>query len=425
MRDVVMPQMGESLSEGTVARWLKRVGDSVDTDEPLVEIATDKVDTEIPSPAKGVLDQVLVAEGQTVAIGAVLARIRDAEAREPVPEPDAETAASQGGHFQSSHEPILYKRSPEPADSSRQNRRSGPRLSPAVRGLIKKHAITHEELEEILAKGGSGHEGRINRSDIERYVATRDSRGATALAGGASPLPAALVYRPSPEDRLEPLGEVRKQIGENLLASRAMSAQVTSFTECNVHRLVRHIEEHGQEFEAHEGYRLTLTPFIADAVVRGLKQFPIFNASVVGDDIAFKRQVHLGIALALEQGLVVPVIRNADDLSFIGLARTLHHVTRRAIAGEIDPDSEVQASFTITAPGQFGGTMGTPMLIAPQVAIIALGSVSKKPVVVEDAIAVRPVMMIALSFDHRIIDGITAYQFIEWVRVHIEEFDLS
>lgn len=440
---VVMPQMGESLSEGTITKWHKKPGESVERDEPLFEITTDKVDTEVPAPVSGIVQQILVAEGETVAIGTVVAEIGGAAANRETPSASASEApkgaapsTSGGGHFRSSHEPETFQRKPPraatpPAGAPGAGERRR-QLSPAVISLAARHDIP---MDELLAIPGSGRGGRITKKDVERFLAEpREAAGGVATTSASEPAtPSALVetepperyrYRPEPSDEMVPMSAVRRQIAEHMLWSQRISAPVTSFAECDVHRIVRYRDEESAHFEEREGVPLTFLPFVAEVTVRALKRFPIFNASVVGDRVALKKHVHLGIAVALDEGLIAPVIHKADEMSFVGLARAIHERTERAKARALGPEEAQGASFTITTPGMFGGLMGTPMIAQPQVAILGLGTAQKKPVVIDDAIAIRPIMVLALTFDHRVIDGTTAFQFLERVRVDLETFEL-
>jgi 2-oxoglutarate dehydrogenase E2 component (dihydrolipoamide succinyltransferase) len=426
---VVMPQMGESLSEGTITKWLKKPGDKVERDEPLFEITTDKVDTEVPAPASGVLERILVNEGVTVAVGTTVAEIGEgASATAPM----APTAA--GGHFRSSHEPTTFQRRgapaapppPPPAGSTTGENRG--RLSPAVLSLAAESGIDIQELSKIP---GSGRGGRISRQDVERYLKERPARREAPTTAAPAPIrtgperpPEHYLYRPEPGDKLVPMSPMRKQIAEHMIWSQQISAQVTSFTECDMHRIVRYRDENRARFEEEEGVPLTFLPFVAESTVKALKEFPIFNASVVGDQIAFKKHIHLGVAVALEEGLIVPVVQNADEMNFVGLARAIHRLAEAARSRRLTPADVRGASFTITNPGMFGGLMGTPMIAQPQVAILGLGAVTKKPVVVDDAIAIRPIMVLALTFDHRVIDGATGFQFLERIRANLEAFEI-
>ena len=462
--EVVMPQMGESIAEGAITKWHKKPGETVERDEPLFEITTDKVDTEVPSPASGVLEQILVQEDETVAVGTVVGIVGDgktvaastpATTQKTAPQAEQSAVASAakegGGHFRSSHQPQTFQRrtkqetppppSPEPpkAPAATGGARHG-QLSPVVAALAAKNNLP---MEELLSIPGSGRDGRVTKKDVLGYLERRPAaapspppaviapRPAPAANAALSPAPGATatppaqyLYQPEPDDKLVPMSTMRQQIAEHMIASQQISAQVTSFTECDMHRIVRYRDEHRARFEETNGVPLTFLPFVADATVRALKEFPIFNSSVIGDQIAFKKHVHLGIAVALEQGLIVPVIRNADEMNFTGLARGIHTVAEKARTRGLLPADVHGATFTITNPGMFGGLTGTPMIAQPQVAILGLGAVQKKPVVVDDAIAIRPIMVLALTFDHRVIDGATGFQFLERIRVQLEQAEL-
>ncbi|HEY7699196.1 MAG TPA: dihydrolipoamide acetyltransferase family protein, partial [Vicinamibacteria bacterium] len=394
---VVMPQMGESLSEGTITKWLKKPGERVERDEPLFEITTDKVDTEVPAPASGILGRILVNEGVTVAVGTTVAEIGDG-APETASAEAAPAPAAGGGHFRSSHEPSTFQRrgapapAPPPPPATGENRG---RLSPAVLSLASESGL---DIQELLKIPGSGRGGRISRRDVERYLSARGARAPMAAAPMPAAPPAAIQsapagppahyrYQPEPGDKLVSMSPMRKQIAEHMIWSQQISAQVTSFSECDMHRIVRYRDESRARFEEEEGVPLTFLPFVAESTVKALKEFPIFNASVVGDQIAFKKHIHLGVAVALEEGLIVPVVQNADEMNFVGLARAIHRLAEAARSRRLTPADVRGASFTITNPGMFGGLMGTPMIAQPQVAILGLGAVTKKPVVVDDAIA--------------------------------------
>lgn len=480
--EVVMPQMGESVAEGTITKWFKKPGDPIDRDEPLFEITTDKVDTEVPSPASGVLEQILVQEGETVAVGTVVATVSDGAGKTAPSEtpqtsatppseeaPSGATVAAEapkesGGHFRSSHEPKTFQRrtpsSTTPSPPSQPPAKSGApegdrhhQLSPVVSSLASEHDIP---LPELLTIPGSGRGGRITKKDVLGYLERRPAHrpppppaaaalptaapsqptkprppqpapvapSVSAAPSGPVTPPARYLYQPEPDDKLVPMSGMRQQIAEHMIWSQQISAQVTSFTECDMYRIVRFRDEHRDRFEQTNGVPLTFLPFVADATIHALKEFPIFNASVVGDQIALKKHVHLGIAVALEQGLIVPVIRNADEMNFTGLARGIHRVAEKARTRGLLPEEVQGGTFTITNPGMFGGLMGTPMISQPQVAILGLGAIQKKPVVVDDAIAIRPIMVLALTFDHRIIDGATGFQFLERIRSQLEQAEL-
>jgi 2-oxoglutarate dehydrogenase E2 component (dihydrolipoamide succinyltransferase) len=426
--------MGESLSEGTITKWLKKPGDKVERDEPLFEITTDKVDTEVPAPASGTLTRILVNEGVTVTVGTPVAEIGDGvsvAAPAPPPEP---TPAGGGGHFRSSHEPTTFQRrgaeapAPPPRAVGATEGDKRRQLSPAVLSLAADAGIG---IQELLQIPGTGRGGRISRRDVERYLRERPARreaapaapAPTPISQPASGPPAHYLYQPEPGDKLVAMSPMRKQIAEHMIWSQQISAQVTSFSECDMHRIVKYREQNRARFEEAEGVPLTFLPFVAEATVKALKEFPIFNASVVGDQIALKRHIHLGVAVALEEGLIVPVVQNADEMNFVGLARAIHRLADAARNRRLTPADVRGATFTITNPGMFGGLTGTPMIAQPQVAILGLGAVAKKPVVIDDAIAIRPIMVLALTFDHRIIDGATGFQFLERIRRNLEEFE--
>ncbi len=488
---VVMPQMGESLSEGTVTKWYKKVGEQVEADEPLFEISTDKVDTEIPAPASGVLQKILVQEGETVAVETVVGVIaakEDTSATAQIPAAAPRTAAKQeppptsgsdSGHFREAQKPTTFQR--RTAAPSRPTASTGEKkgtLSPAVLGLAADNQIP---MEELLRIPGTGIGGRIRRKDVERYLEQRTQATPTPPAAPPQPtagpppgypppapayswppsyyphapnpfavpspyppqalvpappaeaLPAApqadetpqeYLYKPEPEDTVVPMSTMRKKIADHMMWSQRISAQVTSFSECDMHRIVTYRDEHKGDFEAAEGVPLTFLPFVAEATIKAIKEFPIFNASALPGQIVMKKHVHLGIAVALDEGLIVPVIHNADEMNFVGLARAMHDVATRARNKELSVDEVQGATFTVTNPGMFGGLTGTPMIVQPQVAILGLGAIQKKPVVIEDAIGIRPIMVLALTLDHRIIDGATGFQFIERVRLNLEHFEL-
>ncbi len=473
---VVMPQMGESLSEGTVTKWLKKPGDRVLRDEPLFEISTDKVDTEVPAPASGILEKILVSEGQTVPVGTVVASIGTGATAEEAPTPAGEAQAPKaaaaavapgGGHFATTHQASTFQRKTGPARKleapapGSQDRKDY--LSPAVIAAARQHQVPMDELWRIQ---GTGMGGRVTRRDVESYAGQRrasppvappampypplppgygwppypfptypaypassppappPSQALAAATESALEVPAAYRYQPGPEDTVVPMSAMRKKIAEHMLWSQRISAQVTSFAECDMHRIVRYRDQHKPEFEAAEGFPLTFLPFVAEATIRALKEFPLFNASVVGEQIVLKKHIHLGVAVALEDGLLVPVVKSADEMNFVGLARAIHDLASRARAKQLQVDEVQGATFTVTNPGMFGGLTGTPMIPQPQVGILGLGAVAKKPVIIDDAIAIRPIMVLALSFDHRIIDGATGFQFIERVRLNLENFEL-
>jgi 2-oxoglutarate dehydrogenase E2 component (dihydrolipoamide succinyltransferase) len=465
--DVIMPQMGESIAEGTLSRWLKKVGDEVKRDEPIFEISTDKVDAEIPSPSAGVLAEILVTEGQTVPVQTVVARLETekgaaisgsagpsgAEGRSapaaPVgagaPGGGSPVATAPGGAGGAGAPPAKQSTAaggtathPSAAPRSATVARGAParggnsveerlrtKSSPLVRKIAAEHGIEVAELR------GSGIAGRVTKRDILQLIESgaapvRPGVGASMHApGGAAhdgPLP-----EPWPGDVVEPMSKMRAIISQHMIAARRTAAHVTSFFEVDFTRVSRIRAKHRAEFEATTGQKLTYMPFVIKAVTEGLKQFPILNASVAGTNVIYRKQYNIGIAVALDWGLIVPVIRNADDLSLTGLTRALNDLAGRARAKKLNPAEVQNATFTITNPGVFGSLMGTPIIPQPTVAILGLGAIEKRPKVVtgadgEDTIAIRTCAYFSISFDHRIIDGAVADQFLAHVKKSIETF---
>lgn len=442
--NVVMPQMGESVAEGTVTSWLKKPGQSIKRDEPLLEISTDKVDTVVPSPSSGILGKILVEVGKTVAVGTVLATILPSRLEEkskgrdgkPVKiVPKISTPREPKEHFSTSpHEIITFARSGKPSIiapsvrsesiSSRVEKQTRTKnfYSPAVLRAAIDLRLPLEKLSEIH---GTGAGGRLTRDDVLNF-ATNDRHGAALSsnsfiqhATGTEP-----GFRPivEPDDDLVEMSSTRKQIAEHMLRSKQVSAHATSFAEGDMSRVVSAREAHKEEFERREGFALTYMPFVAQAVVRALKDFPILNAAVDGDRIVMKRHVHLGIAVALESGLIVPVVLLAEEKDFIGLARDIYDLANRAREKRLKPEEVHGGTFTITNPGVFGGRWGTPILNQPQVGILGLGAIADRVVAIHSAIAIRPIMDLSLTIDHRIVDGAVSFQFLEKVKQYLENF---
>ncbi len=441
--DVVMPQMGESIAEGTITRWLKKKGDSVKRDEPLYEISTDKVDAEIPSPAAGVLSEILVEEGATVEVNTVVARIaaegesvapggngagastrqpvEETRAAEPAPRPSASAVAAppsgggDGGGRAASREELRRTRS-----------------SPLVRRIAAEHGV------DIAAISGTGLSGRVTKSDILAYIegasaapAATTAPAPTMKAPAAAPAslppqaPAPAAYRPGESVRIEPMSTMRKKIAEHMVMSKRTSAHVTTFFEIDMTGIASLRARHKAAFEQREGIKLTYLPFIAKAAIDGIRKFPIINTSVDGDNIVYKKDVNLGIAVALDWGLIVPVIRKADELNILGLARAISSLGERARTKKLTPDDVAGGTFTITNPGGFGGLIGTPIINQPQVAIMGVGTIEKRPVVIDDAIAIRTMCILALSFDHRIVDGADADRYMASVKESLQSAAFS
>ncbi|MDP2995943.1 MAG: dihydrolipoamide acetyltransferase family protein [Bryobacterales bacterium] len=390
MTDVVMPQMGESIVEGTLTKWLKKPGERVERDELLFEISTDKVDTEIPSPVAGVLAQVLVEEGQTVAINTVVGRIDEggvAVAATPAPEPEAVSEPVPAPA------PVVVE-TPAPAEES-----AGP-ISPLVRRMARDHSI------DLRLVRGTGMGGRITKQDVEAHLA----KAPAPREAGA-------------KVRIEPMSVMRQRIAEHMLASKRTSAHVTTFHRVDMTRVVRLRARVKEDFQARHGFALTYLPFIARAAAEALRAYPLLNASIDGANIVYHNQIDIGVAVALEggYGLIVPVIRNADEKNVVGLQRAIVDLATRARTKQLKPDEVQGGTFSITNFGSFGSLFATPVINQPQVAILGVGAVEKIPVVIEDdAIAIRSVCILGLSFDHRLIDGALADLFCQKVKAILE-----
>jgi pyruvate dehydrogenase E2 component (dihydrolipoamide acetyltransferase) len=433
--DVVMPQMGESIAEGTMSRWLKKVGDAVKRDEPIFEISTDKVDAEIPSPTSGVLAEVLVTEGQTVPVQTIVARIETEAgavaavpaAGGPPPKTEATTKAPPPSHQTTAVTPAP---TPPPARPAAGNggsfeERLRTKSSPLVRKIAAEHGI------EIAGLQGSGIAGRVTKRDIMQVIESGAPAPASRVAP-SMPAPAGVEHHgPLPEpwagDIVEPMSRIRALTAEHMALSRRTNAHVTSFFEVDLTRVARIRAKLRADFEKQSGEKLTYLPFILTAVTNGLKQFPILNAAVSGSNIIYRKQYNLGIAVALDWGLIVPVIKRADELSLVGLTRQLNDLATRARAKKLRPEEVQDATFTITNPGVFGSLMGTPIIPVPTTAILGIGAIEKRPKVItgpdgEDTIAIRTCAYFSLSFDHRVIDGSVADQFLAAVKRTLESY---
>jgi len=398
--DVTMPQMGESIAEGTITRWIKQVGEKVERDEPMFEISTDKVDAEIPAPSAGVLVEIRNQEGDTVAVNEVVAVIEtDEAAAEEAPAPAAARPAVE----------------PTPAARGA-DRDLGRFASPVVRRIAAEHGI------DPGAVPGSGAGGRVTKKDILAYIES-------APPASAPPAPAA-PRADSPEfgsERVarEPMSVMRKKIAEHMIESRRTSAHVHSVFEIDVTRVMQLRAKHKPIYLNRHDVKLTVTPFFIKAVCDALKAWPIVNSSVEGDTIVYHKDLNIGVAVALDWGLIVPVVRNADELSIAGLSKRLQDLAERARTKKLNPDEVQGGTYTITNPGQFGGLFGLPIINQPQVAIMGVGGIEKRPVVIDDAIAIRSMCYLAMSYDHRVVDGAVADQFLATVKQGLEQFDES
>jgi pyruvate dehydrogenase E2 component (dihydrolipoamide acetyltransferase) len=508
--EVVMPQMGESIAEGTITRWMKKVGDRVERDEPLFEISTDKVDAEIPSPAAGTLTEIRFQEGDTVEINTTVAvldgdtagtAVKDAApttedavattapTREQIEAPSEEkpapaeaapvpaqtqTATASGAEVEQadgskaaappksdeSSEPVEKPAAAEPAVSTEQAAPASPssesggngatatadelrrtKSSPLVRKIAQEHGVDIANLE------GTGLSGRVTKNDIlsfiesgvpaspQRATAPASSAGtagpSSAGVGKAAPAtPAPSPVKPAEGDRVEQMTVMRKKIAEHMVQSRRTSAHVTTVYEIDMTRIAKLREQHRASFEERTGTKLTYMPFIFQAVNNALRKFPVFNAQVSGDQIVYKRDINLGMAVALDGGLIVPVIKRADDLSISGLARAANDLAERARTKQLKPDEVGGGTFTITNPGVFGGLFGTPIINQPQLAILGVGKIEKRAKVLttpdgDDYIGIRWMAYFALSFDHRVIDGADAERFLAFVKEQLEAGEFS
>ena len=428
--DIVMPQMGESIVEGTLSRWLKKVGDEVKRDEPIFEISTDKVDAEIPAPAAGVLAEILVKEGETVAVQTVVARLEtekgaavsaQASSSAPPPPPQREATPASSPKRQQPPAPVIA--APRSGNGSSFEDRVRTKSSPLVRKIAAEHGLN------ISSMQGTGIAGRVTKRDIVGFIDSGVSTpGASGgRAGGWSGGHALPMPEPWAGDVVEPMSKMRALISEHMVASRHTSAHVTSFIEIDFTRIARIRAKKRAEFEAATGQKLTYMPFIINAVTQGLREFPVMNSSVAGTNVIYRKQVNIGIAVALDWGLIVPVIKHADDLSLSGITRALNDLAARARAKKLSPEEVQEGTFTITNPGVFGSLMGTPIINQPQVAILGVGAIEKRPKVLpgadgEDTIAIRTCAYFSISFDHRVIDGAVADQFLAFVKKTIETF---
>jgi pyruvate dehydrogenase E2 component (dihydrolipoamide acetyltransferase) len=485
--DVIMPQMGESIAEGTLSRWIKKIGDPVKRDEPIFEISTDKVDAEIPSPAAGVLAEILVQEGQTVAVQTVVAKIEsdagavatasEKPAPPPASQPPASPAASKPAAPAQPSSPPPPAASPAPGasrpaasapaasapaasapastarrpmteagSSSHQADGNGgaesaeERLRRRSTPLVRKMAAEHNL--DISAIPGSGLAGRVTKNDVLGYLEqgapapasagiAAPSAPQTAPAAAPSPAPAAAVpaaptgVEPWPGDRVEPWSRIRKLTAEHMVMSRRVSPHVNTIFEIDYTRVAQLRAKQKKEY-ADRGVNLTYLAFIAKAVADGLRAHPVVNAAVSGESTILRRDINLGIAVALDWGLIVPVVKHADELSLIGIARAINDLGERARTKKLSPDEVQKGTFTITNPGVFGSVIGTPIINQPQAAILCVGSIEKQPAVITvdgtDTLAVRTKGMLSLAFDHRIVDGADADRFMADVKKLLQEF---
>jgi pyruvate dehydrogenase E2 component (dihydrolipoamide acetyltransferase) len=432
--DIIMPQMGESIVEGTITKWLKKPGDKVQRDEPLFEISTDKVDAEIPAPASGVLQEIKVSEGTTVGVNTVVGTISaDGEAAAaPAKAAPATTAPEKPAEKKETKLPaaatVSSPAASAPPAESREDEEA--RSSPLVRKIAREHGVSLSQIS------GTGLGGRITKQDILSFVEGRPSAAAaSAPARGAGPAtPAAPAARPPappapapyPGD-LVPMTNMRKIIAQRMIESRRTSAHVHCMYEVDFTRIVHLRAKHKSGFEQRHGVRLTFMPFFVRAAVIAVQQWPIVNAAIEGDSIRYHRNVNVGIAVALDWGLIVPVLKNAGDLNFLGLQRGITDLGERARSKKLKPEDVEGSTFTVTNPGQFGAVFGLPIINQPNSAIMGVGGITKQPLVItdkegNDSIAIRSVVHLTLGYDHRLIDGAVADQFMALVKKTLENW---
>ena len=454
--DIVMPQMGESIFEGTITRWLKKPGDKVERDEPLFEISTDKVDAEIPSPSAGILKEIKVGEGQTVPIQTVVGVIDAAgsaaapaplpvpaktQAPAPAKAPTAAPAASRAVPAPVAAQPVAASAPSAPQDGGRVH------SSPLVRRMAKEHGI------DLSTVQGTGAGGRISKQDIEAVIA--GSGGAPAAVPSVVSIPAArpVLVPPTPAPatvaapgapgmhaqvaletavprekiyfgnyEVQSMSTMRQRIAEHMVTSKRVSAHVYSVDEIDMTKIAVLRAKSKEEFEKRYDTKLTFMPFFVKAAVAGLRAFPTLNASLDGTNIVIHKDINIGIAVALDWGLLVPVVKNADEKNLLGIQRTMNDLAERARSKKLRPEEVQESTFSITNPGVFGGLFGLPVINQPNVGILGLGAIEKRPVVVDDAIAIRSMCYVTLSYDHRVVDGAIAHQFLHKVKETLENW---
>jgi 2-oxoglutarate dehydrogenase E2 component (dihydrolipoamide succinyltransferase) len=428
--DVVMPQMGESIFEGTITKWLKNVGDTVQRDEPLFEISTDKVDAEIPSPTTGVLSDIKVQAGTTVQVNTVVATIGGAAgAAAPAPAPKAAAPAPSAPAPQAA---APQPPAPEPEEEVASESGDRIRTSPLVRKLAKEANV------DLGRVHGTGMGGRITKEDIQAFVDKQKTAPSQPAPQPHAAQPAPTPGAPTPAASankfagtpglVEPMSVMRKKIAEHMVMSKRTSAHVHGVFEVDVTRIVKIRERRRHEFEKATGMKLTFTPFFARAAVHGIRKWPIINSSVEGENIRYHASINLGIAVALDWGLIVPVVKNAEERSFVGLQKAISDLGERARTKKLKPEDVQGGTFTITNPGIFGAKFGMPIISQPQLAILGIGAITKVPSVVtdkdgNDSIAIRSRCHISIGYDHRVIDGAVADQFMSVIKSYLENWN--
>ncbi|HCA81100.1 MAG TPA: diapophytoene dehydrogenase [Bacteroidetes bacterium] len=426
--DVVMPKMGESIQEGKILRWMKKPGDKVELDETILEISTDKVDSEIPSPAAGFLSKIVVPEGETVEVGTIIAAIEtSAQSLGIAPLPQRTPAAAEKGAEAALAQPSDTRE--RDALLGKSPRREGNRFySPLVRSIAGKEGVSTGELERLE---GSGLGGRVTKKDLEEYLKTRSAR-TNAPVPSIQPADLKEVQRkyPAPGYEVVQMDNLQQKMAEHMVRSVRTSPHVEAISECDFTKVADFRARQAERFEHQEGFKLTFMPFLVEATIRALKAYPIINSSVEGDKIVLKKSINFGIAVAAPTGLIVPVIKQADERSFLGIARAIHDLAERTRAKRLLPDEIQGGTFTLTNFGVFGNIIGTPIINQPQVAILGVGAIKKRPVVLtdvdgNDSIGIRSIGYLTLAFDHRIIDGALGGQFLAKIVANLEQYDFS
>ncbi len=424
--EMLMPQMGESIAEATIAKWRKKPGDSVQKDEVILEISTDKVDSEIPAPAAGVLTEILFNEGDVVPVKQKIAIIDTEGSTASVASAPAQPSKAASAPKETA--PAAPAAAPSPAAQQESAEEHERFYSPLVKGLAEKHGIPLKELDKV---NGSGQGGRLTKDDFLQYVQSK-SQPAPAATPAPSPSPRPAQPEQASADwnsdgtRVVAMDAMRQAIADHMVRSKHTSPHVYSVQEVDVTNIANWRAKHKGAFEKSEGFGLSFTPFFLEAAVKALEAFPFVNASIEGKKIILKKHVNLGVAVALgNTGLIVPVIKKAEEKNFVGIARSLNDVALRARNKKLVPDDVAGGTFTVTNPGVFGTIIGTPIINQPQVAILCLGAIKKRPVVIDDMIAIRQMCYLTLSYDHRIVDGSLGGQFLAFIRDYLENWDMK
>jgi 2-oxoglutarate dehydrogenase E2 component (dihydrolipoamide succinyltransferase) len=435
--EVILPKMGESVAEATITTWLKKEGDKVEAEESLVEIATDKVDSEVPAPEDGIIEKILIPEGEVAEVGQAIAIIKTEGADTGASPSQASAPSEKAVTSQESSSPNTSKAPVvEPESSTELNFNSSSRFySPLVKNIAKKEGITLEELESIK---GSGKDGRVTKKDILEFIPNRGTAITSPSPASASPAPSApIVQTPAPApvpvgqgDEVIAMDRMRKLIADHMVMSKHTSPHVTSFVEADVTNIVNWRNKHKDAFQKREGEKITFTPIFIEAIVQAIKDFPMINVSIDGDNIIKKGHINIGLATALPSGnLIVPVIKDADTLNLLGITKKVNDLARRARENKLSPDEIQGGTYTLTNVGSFGNVLGTPIINQPQVAIMAVGAIQKKPAVIEtpegEFIGIRQKMYLSHSYDHRVVDGALGGMFVRRVADYLENFDTN